>query len=239
MYREIKKRKIILDNRRPFREEAARLLREMDEADIVYSSLRLDGSMLSRQAVERILRGEFLVEASISLHAVVANLQEAVRLLRDMEEMKVYLTEAAIRKLWGAVERSQPVEYRKSNPVLRMLEYVPPHFKEIEEQMELLFQWYHGGAQTTDPIEKAALLHNKLVEIYPFEAGSEAIARLAAQYHLMAAGFPPVFWNCSETEYYDAIRAYLKTEDTGPVYEMLVRGVYNKMEVMMQLTAER
>lgn len=239
MYREIKKRKIILDNRRPFREEAARLLREMDEADIVYSSLRLDGSALSRQAVERILRGEFLVEASISLHAAVANLQEAVRLLRDMEEMKVYLTEAGIRRLWGAVERPQPVEYRKSNPVLRMLEYVPPHFKEIEEQMELLFQWYHGGAQTTDPMEKAALLHNKLVEIYPFATGSEAIARLAAQYHLMVAGFPPVLWNCSETEYYDAIRTYLKTEDAGPVYEMLVRGVYNKMEVMMQLTAEQ
>lgn len=82
--------------------------------------------------------------------------------------------------------------------------------------MELLFTWLHSGASQTNPIEKAAYLHNKIIEIYPYKTDSEAIARIAAQYHLIQNGFPPILWNISEQEYYDAIRLYLRKKKSSP-----------------------
>ncbi len=155
-----------------------------------------------------------------------------------MNEMDVYLNEKYLFKIYSALTKPDIVEYRKSNPVLRMIGYNPPHFKEIEEQMEILFNWLYKDLYLINPIEKAAYLHNKLIEIYPFETASEAVARMAAQYLLISKGYPPILWNISEQEYFDAISLYIKTEDVQPIYDVLERGIYNKLEIMMQLTAE-
>lgn len=238
MYREIKKKKIILEYRKPFTKEVSSLLFELDRADWIYSSIRLDGNNLSRQQIERILKGDFVIDVSVSHHAALGNYQETIRMLYDMAEMDVYLSEKILMKIYESLFKPSFPDFRKSNPILRMLSYNPPHFKEIEEQMELLFDWFYKDNYTLNPIEKAAFMHNKLIEIYPFEPGSEAIARVAAQYILLLEGFPVILWNISEQEYYDAIRLYLKNEDITPIYDVLERGVYNKLLIMLQLTAE-
>ena len=120
-----------------------------------------------------------------------------------------------------------------------MLEYNPPHPSEIEEQMDILFQWLGEADFQSNPILRAAYLHNKLIEIYPFETHSEAVARMAMYYELIRNGYPPIMLNLSESEYYSAIKSYLKKEEIQPLYEPLERGIYNKLEIMMQLTADQ
>ena len=238
VYREIKKKKLILDNRKPYRQEATQFLSEIHRLDWIYSSLRLDGSSLSRTTVEKILKGNFLTDVSVKDHSTISNYRQVIDLVCDMVDMGFYLNEKYMFKLYQTLTNETEPEYRKSNPVLRMISYNPPHFKEISEQMELLFHWLHSNAYQTNPMEKAAYLHNKIIEIYPYETSSEAMARIAAQFHLISSGLPPILWNISEQEYYDAIRIYLKKEEIQPIYDVLERGVYNKLEVMMQLTAE-
>ncbi|MDD2215954.1 MAG: Fic family protein [Eubacteriales bacterium] len=236
MFREIKKKKLILENRKPYPAEILRFINEMNTIDWIFSSLRLDGFYLSKTSIERIIRGDFMVDVSVSDHATIGNYQEAIKLLYDMSDLGVYLNEKYLLKVYQTLIKPAVSGYRKSNPILRMLNYNPPHFKEVEEQMDLFFHWFHSNVHQSNPLEKAAYLHNKLVEIYPFEQGSEAIARMAAQYHLICNGFPPILWNINEQEYYDAIRLYLKKEEIKPIYDVLERGVYNKLEIMMQLT---
>lgn len=238
MYREIKKKKLILDNRKPYKREAARLIDEIRRIDWIYSSMKLDGSPLSKETVERIYKGSFLTDVSVKDHAVISNYNEVISLAFEMADMGYYLSEKLMFKFLSILGGETVSDYRYSNPVLRMIGYNPPHFKEVEQQMELLFLWLYSGEYQTNPIEKAAYLHNKIIEIYPYQTASEAMARTAAQYHLISSGFPPVLWNISEQEYYDALKLYLKNEDIKPVYDVLERGVYNKLEVMMQLTAE-
>lgn len=238
MFREIKKKKVILDNRKPFSIEAVALIKEMNAIDWIYSSLRLDGSDLSEESVGRIIKGEFVIEACVSSHAAVSNYEETIRFLYGMVDMGIYLNEEYIMKIYQSLVKPKVLEYRKNNPVLHMLDYNPPHFKEIEELIKQFFYWYHSDVYQFNPIEKAAFIHNKIVEIYPFEICSEALARTLAQYHLISNGLPPVFWNICEQEYYEAIHLYLKKEEIQPIYDVLERGVYNKLEVMLQLTAE-
>jgi len=236
--REIKKKKLILDNRKPFDGEALRFFEEMDRVDWIYSSMKLDGSALRKNEVEKIIKGEFLVDVSVNDHAAISNFLDTIKEMYDMSEMQISLDEKYLLKIYESLFESEEKGYRRSNPILRMISYNPPHFKEIEEQLELLFQWIDAKKDSLGTIEKAAYLHNKLIEIYPFEIGSEATARAAAQYLLIREGLPPILWNISESEYYDAIRLYLKKEDITPIAEVLARGVYNKLEVMLQLTSE-
>lgn len=238
MFREIKKKKLILDNRKPYSREAIKLIEEINGIDWIYSSMYLDGSNLSKAAVGRILKGEFLTDVSVKDHSIVSNYKEVIKAVGHMADMDYYLNEKYMFKLYKLLADTDVPEYRKQNPILRMLDYNPPHFKEIEDQMEMLFIWLHSQVYQTNPIEKAAYLHNKIIEIYPFEFYSEAMARLAAQYHLISNGLPPILWNTSEQEYYDSIKPYIKNEEIQPIYNLLERGVYNKLEVMMQLTAD-
>jgi len=237
MLREIKKKKWILDNRKPYDFETLRLFEEMDRVDWIYSSLKLEGRQLKKSDVERISGGEFLVEIPVNDHAAISNYLDAIKEMRYMGEMKISLDKKYLKKIHEMLFPEEEEGYRSNNPILRMLSYNPPHFHAIEEQLDLLFSWLSQEGETLDPVEQAACLHNRLIEIYPFEVGTEATARAAAQYTLLSHGLPPAAWNLSEMEYYDALRLYLKKEDISPIRDVLVRGVYNKLEVMLQMTA--
>lgn len=238
MFREIKKKKLILDNRKPYAKETAEYIDEMNQVDWIYTCMRLDGSSAGKASVQRIAKGEFLVDVSINDHSMVGSYQDAIKLAYDMADMGIELNEKYLFRFYQILDNPASLEYRRTNPVLVMLDYVPPHPSEIDEQMDILFHWLNTNDFESNPILRAAYLHNKLVEIFPYETHSEAVARMAMYYELIRSGFPPVLLNLSESEYYSAIRSYLKKEEIQPLYEPLERGVYNKLEIMMQLTTE-
>ncbi|MDD3170113.1 MAG: Fic family protein [Eubacteriales bacterium] len=239
MFREIKKKKLILDNRKPYAKETTEYIEEITLIDWIYTSLKLDGSGIGKTGVQKIAKGEFLVDVTISDHSAVGNYQDAIKLAYNMADMDIELTEKYLFRFYQLLANPGKLEYRRNNPVLVMLDYIPPHPSEIEEQMDILFQWMNTNDFQSNPILRAAYLHNKLVEIYPYESHSEAVARLAMYYELVRNGYPPVNLNLSESEYYGAIKSYLKKEEIQPLYEPLERGVYNKLEIMMQLTADQ
>ncbi len=236
MFREIKKKKLILENRKPYTHEVGGLIQEMNIIDWTYSSVRLDGIPITKEHTERIVRGEFVTGCTISEHLAIRNHCDAIRVAYEMADMNIELDTGSLFKLYKALTQAPQLTYRRSNPVLRSFDYIPPHFNEIEDQMELLFQWMKIPDGDNDPIRKAACLHHKLIEIYPFEH-SESMARMAMQYELIRNGFPPVLLLMSEQEYNLAVIHYLKTENAVALYEALLRGVFNKLEVFMQLTA--
>ncbi len=239
MFREIKKKKLILDNRKPYTKETAEYIDEINLVDWIYTSLKLDGSGIGKTSVQKIAKGEFLVDVSIRDHSAIGNYQDAIRLANDMAVMEIELTEKYLFRFYQILANPEKLEYRRTNPILVMLDYIPPHPSEIEEQMDILFQWMNTNDFQGNPILRAAYLHNKLVEVYPYETCSEAVARMAMYYELIRNGYPPVLLNLNEPEYYSAIRSYLKKEEIQPLYEPLERGVYNKLEIMMQLTADQ
>ena len=121
--------------------------------------------------------------------------------------------------------------------MLLALGYNPPYSREVEGQMRLLFTWLYSDPYETNPLMKAAQLHNRIIEIYPFEENSEEMARFILYYFLLRQGFPPFSLGISEQEYNEMMINYLKNEDSRPFYQVVERAVFNKMEVLMQLTA--
>ncbi|WP_027399755.1 Fic family protein [Anaerovorax odorimutans] len=238
MFREIKKKMLILENRKPYSREVIASFDEINLIDWVYSSMNLDGCSISKQVVEKILKGHFIEEASVSDHLSIENYKKTIKLEFDMADMEIDLNIKYIFKIYKTLVEDQPLEYRKSNPILKAFNYNPPHPKEIEEQMDILVKWIGNDNCDNNPILKAAYLHNKFIEIYPFEVHSEAVARMLMNYELIRNSFPPVGLNISRKEYNDAIILYLKNEDIKPIYNALIRSIFNKLELMLQITEE-
>ncbi|MCL1983523.1 MAG: Fic family protein [Clostridiales bacterium] len=239
MFREIKKKQLILENRKPYSSEVCKYIREMDMADWIHSSMRLDGSVLSRHDVETILKGELVAEASLSEHLLVEKYSSLFKAVQSSLAISSSLSREMIFSFHRMLAGEGATCYRKGNPVLLAINYNPPHPSEIEEQMDILMGWFYSADMEPDPITKAVCLHHRIIEIYPFDEHTEAVARAAMYYFLLENRYPVFEISMSEQEYNRALMEYLKKENLQPFCLEVERSLLNKMELLIQLTAQQ
>jgi len=83
--------------------------------------------------------------------------------------------------------------------------HVPPNALKVPDLMAGLFAELPGIA---DPVERAAVLHHGIASIHPFADGNGRTARLAMNFVLLAAGYPPVSISPEHRQnYYQALEA--------------------------------
>lgn len=240
MIQEILNKKIILDNRKPYSIDKRKQLKKMDYCDFIYTSLHLDGSIVNKNQVNRILDGEFVVEATVSDHLAIENYIETLSFMENIMELESDISLKIIEDIHDVSNGAEGPIWRRSNPILYTLDYNPPHWQEIKEKMDEFIKWtYVADDQLKgNKILKAAYLHNKLIEIYPFEYNSEATARMVMFYSLMRDGYPIFELRLGESEYNSVVIDYLKNKNIEPFYKAIERGIFNKLDVMMQITTE-
>lgn len=238
MLREIKKKQIILENRKPYIKEISDYIIELNKFDWIFSSLRIDGSSLTKAQIERIMKGEFFEDQPLSFHARIERFNNLFNTMQELLEMSFSFNKDLFHNFAGILADDASAQYRRSNPILVSLNYNPPHPAEIEEQINILMTWFFSDDMATNPLKKAACLHNRIIEIYPFESITEEVARAAMYYYLMEHGYPTFDLNLSDNEYNVAVEAYLKHENIEPFYNVIERNLLTKMEVLMQLTAK-
>lgn len=236
MYREIKKKKIILENRLPYTREVSQLIGEMNILDWVYTSLRLDGSPLSLEAVRLMLSGEITMEATLEEHAFVDRLVQAIKRAQSLASFNSEIDFNLINKFYSLITGIQEPHFRKGNPVLISLSYTPPHAHEVKEQMDILLNWLATDKEENNLLRKACLLHHRFLEIYPFECYSEVMARFLFYYVLLLEGYPTFSISLTESAYNDTLSTFFRKEDIDPFYDVVERCLLHKMEVLMQLT---
>ena len=236
MYREIKKKKVILENRNPYKPEVAALLREMDILDWISSSLHLDGINIPIEDIRSMIRGNITMRATLEEHAIVGRYVEAIKKATSLASIHHSIDKQQIMQFYGILTGEDTPRYRKGNPVLLALHYNPPHPSEISEQIDALLSWLSTDKDELNVIMKAAILHNRFIRIYPFDNGSEMIARFLMYYYLLLQGYPPFMVGMTESEYNNQLSLYFKTGYIQPFYDVLEKGLYNKIGVIMQLT---
>jgi len=237
MFREIKKKQLILENRKPYSNEICNYIYELNMADWIYSSLRLDNCALTRIQIEKILGGNFIPDISLNDHAIVERYRNLYKTFTEMLAMSSSLNKEMLFTFARKLTEDDKISYRKTNPVLVSLNHNPPHPAEIDEQIDLVMHWFYSDDMNTNPILKAVRLHHRIIEVYPFDSCSEAVARAAMYYFLMEKGYHTFELTFSEREYNIAVIEYLKKENLMPFYKAVEISLFNKMEVYMQLTA--
>ena len=111
--------------------------------------------------------------------------------------------------------------------------YRPISYTEIEEQMDILFKTFR---ESGDEIKDALEIHNRIMEIYPFSANNESLARICAYYILMKKGYPLFVPGFSTGEYCNFIQEYLHSGRSEKFYSALQRSIYNRLDFLLGFT---
>lgn len=251
MYRELNKKRIILERRRPFKADISEFITEMDIIDMIFTSSQLEGSMLTRETITGILKGNFYTDISLMEHIKVQRYKELFAELDNMRRMKTDISELVFSCVYRIIN-DEEMSLRENNDIVYEWDYMPPNPKEIGKMMNVLINWIGRDGQIYDkanPLEtpdltetpsdcilRAAYLHCRILEIYPFGEKSAEIARIMMYYYLMLKGYPTFRINMNEQQYNTAIAEYLKNGNIGAFYDAVLKSLWSKMELIMQLT---
>jgi len=241
MFREIKEKLKQFEARKPFDREIIGEIEALNATDWAYSCLNLSGSQITKETVSRIVSGKFVIEATVEEHSLIERHEDTLKEAISLLEMDNDLTESVFRRLCGKLMPEGEFEYRRGNPVILTFGFNPVYSKDIQVEIKELFRWLYSDDASSEinknEILKAAYLHNRFIEIYPFEEFTEEMASVVMYYYLMQKGYPPFAIRFSQQEYYRSVSAYLKKNDIAPFYNSIERSIYNKMEVLLQMTS--
>ena len=99
-------------------------------------------------------------------------------------------------------------DYRNSEVRIGGSKHIPPKPSEVPKLLEGLFSQFYSERKAIHPIELAAFIHNRFVNIHPFTDGNGRTARLLMNWILIRNKFPPVIIEVSNKEqYYSVIEA--------------------------------
>lgn len=238
MLSEILKKKKNIEKNAPWPMETATYIRELNALDWIATSLKLDGGNLSRESIKKMIAGEFITDVSLGEHQLIMNYESCMELCADMAELDIEIDVKHLDKIHACLVTPEKSTYRERNPVLLALDYNPPHFHEVSEQLKLVFHEVFMEDFGEDVVRKAVFIHNRIIEVYPYETQSEGTARCALQYELVRQGYPPIPFSLSESEYNHALIAYLKKGNEEPIYSATLRALYNKLDLIERLLDE-
>ena len=235
MIREIRKKLIVLSNRSPFPAAVKEYIDHLEKLDWIYMNLRLDGSPLSREEVEKILGGEMVINGRIMDHVLVERLGELRSELYDLVQRGLSVSPELIR-ITAAKAGADSTEFRKTTPQLVEYDYTPVLPAEIPGAMSDFLAFAGRRDEFENPFEKAASLHNRMLAIYPFKEGNQIAARALMEYYLLGEGFPMAYLDMSESEYNGAFCDYCRSGSSKPLADLLTKAVLDRLELMIQLT---
>lgn len=237
MIREIRKKMVILQNRWPINPDVKAYLADLEGREWVYMNLRLSGSPLAKENIDTIMDGGCILEGSIDDHLLIARLQQLRQYIYRLTDMGVGLSMNILKDMHRIVTGGGEAEFRKGHPILLEYGYNPMMPAEIPRAMAQVVSFAaEEPALAQDAFTHSAMIHNRLVEIYPYKEGSQLLARAAAYYFLVEQGYPMASLDLSEQAYNDSIIAYLKSGSCQTMEQALMEAVLSRLNLMVRLT---
>ena len=155
-----------------------------------YNTNRIEGSTLTLRETALLL-GEGISPGDRPM----ADIREAevhrdvfLELAGSGKEISYELLLYCHRKLFESTKKDIAGRIRKHQVALSGSRFVPPMAVEVHFLLTEFFDWYKGCK--LHPVEKAALVHLKLVTIHPFSDGNGRISRLMMNLVLDKYGYP-------------------------------------------------
>jgi Fic family protein len=199
---------------RPLSPESVASLAAAWDVRMVYESNSIEGNSLTLRETELVLsKGVTVSGKPLKDHLEAVNLSLAWERVKTLAQPDSALTERDLLDLHQIVltrvEDSHAGSYRTGSVRIAGSNHIPPNPIKVPDLMVGLFTSLAGVA---DPVERAARLHHGVASIHPFTDGNGRTARLAMNFILLAAGYPPI---SIPTELRQAYYNALEAADTG------------------------
>ena len=208
-----------LDSFRPFNPSMLKNLNQELDIKYTYESNCIEGNSLTLGETDQVINtgltigGKPLVD-----HLEAINHQEAILYIRDVAKQNIELSIREIQNIHSLVlkgiQDQHAGQFRKQ-PVFVMQQNGSKHeFPQpfiLPKLMEDFFLFFNEKKNTMHPVEMAAHLHQKLVNIHPFIDGNGRTSRLVMNLYLFKHGYPVTVIDSEMSkrkEYYTVLSNY-------------------------------
>ena len=150
---------------------------------------------------------------------------------REAREAVQEPTKAALLEmhsiLFGGLLRQQPLQ-----PLFRGQDCPDPQF--IDRSLDNFFNWLSAESiAEIHPIERAALMLTRIVDIWPFESGNLTSAIMLANIGLRQAGLTPFFVLPEHKKEFNTVVAQAMTIETQPLVNAIYKTIKREMEALV------
>ena len=211
-----------INSYRPLSKHAIEQLKEYYRIGLTFTSNAIEGNTLNEVETKVILEDGITIGGkSIREHQEAIGHSDAYDLLYQLYTEKD-ITEAKIKELhrlfYYRIDEKNAGKYRTKQVIISGSTYEPPPPKEVPQQMKELVDSIPTLREKKHPVECAALVHKKLVDIHPFVDGNGRTARLLMnlmllQDHYIISIIPPImrseYISCLETSHTGDIQCFI------------------------------
>lgn len=231
-----------LNRLRPLPPAAVDKLRQQFEIDMTYNSNGIEGNRLTlKETFLVISEGITVKNKSLKDHLEAKDHYEALGFIVELveHEKKQTVSEQLIKTLHQIVVRDIEKEwagkYRNSNVMITGANHKPPEAIRVPSEMGDLLKWFKKNESKLHPIELAALMHHKFVNIHPFFDGNGRVSRLIMNVILLREGYPlSVVLKNDRKKYYDTLSKADEGDYTAFV-RMMARSVERSLDIYLKV----
>lgn len=213
-------------------------IREHFALEMTYNSNAIEGNSLTLKETAWVIKDGLTIKGKpLKDHLEARDHHAALEYLYNLIDQNAHQTisEVLIRSLHQLVVRETESEtagqYRTGNVMITGADHQPSDVSLVPGEMRDLIKWLKKTENKLNPIERAALLHHKLVYIHPFFDGNGRTARLMMNVLLMQAGYPLVIILKNDRKKYYRV---LSQADKGK-YQSLVQFIAQAAERSLNL----
>jgi Fic family protein len=195
LYEQLTDLKKCLDSFRPFNQAQLQNLQEVFDTEYTYASNRIEGNTLSLQETSFIINeGLTIKNKSVKEHLEAINHKEAIAFIRELVDQKAPINEKNIKLIHSiilyGIDRENAGRYRNVLVGIKGTDIVFPQPYIVPKLMEDLMFFYEENKDKLHPVQLAAQMHSKLVNIHPFIDGNGRTCRLLMNLILLQHGYP-------------------------------------------------
>jgi len=238
MFEQIDLKKQKLDAKRPLPKYTVQSLREKLFLEWTYNSNAIEGNTLTINETKVVLEGITVGGKTMREHLEVINHRDAISYVEDIVRKEEPFSEWQIKNLhrlvFKGIDDGYAGVYRDQQVYISGAVHTPPPPFKIQEQMDVLMNWYNEEAKELHPIVRGAMLHAIFVGIHPFIDGNGRTSRLLLNLELMKSGYPPIIIRVeNRLAYYNVLDKAHTTEDYGDFIELVEKEVEASLDLYL------
>jgi hypothetical protein len=213
-------------------------VQEVNKMDMIKASLVVRNSRHQKLDIDKILEGELAKDVPVKDYVFIENFCDLVRVGFNCLEMGNYLDRNLLISGYRILSDDEKGFFRKNNPVIYAFNHVPVYSADIEERLDDALRRVYSLEAGNNVILKAMYIHNKIIDIWPFQEYSAELAIYAMNYYLMEQGITPINMPITKEEYLLLVSDCLKGQRQEEFYNFLCHAVYDKMEGTVEACKE-
>src|SRR5437867_532726 len=141
------------------------------------------------------------------------------------------LTKAGLLEMHSILFGTRELRQQPLKPMFRGQDCPDPQF--IDRSLDNFFNWLSAeSVAEIHPIERAALMLTRIVDIWPFESGNLTSAIMLANIGLRQAGLGPFFVLPEHKKEFNTVIAQAMSIETQPLVNAIYKTIKREMEAL-------